>query len=124
MIADGDGAEGADAVAPHRKELEVSAVVAAGGEACGAGFMGEPYGGLEFVGSAGFAATEVVVSHGVDVGLDVLLADSGEAGGLGLGGVACRGLGDAGGGCCYCCEENGEGGGREVVLAFHGIKVR
>jgi hypothetical protein len=35
--------------------------------------------------------------------------------------VACGGLGDTGG--CRC-EEDGEGGGREVVLAFHGIKVR
>jgi len=123
MIADRDGAEGADAVAPHGKELEVSAVVAAGGEACGAGFIGEPYGGFEFVWSTGFAATEVVVGHGVNIGLNVLLADGGEAGGLGWGGVAHGGLGD-GGGCCYCYEEDGEGGGREVVLAFHGIKVR
>jgi len=113
MIADRDGAEGADAVAPHGKELEVSAVVAAGGEACGAGFIGEPYGGFEFVGSTGFAATEVVAGHGVDISLDVLLADGGEAGGLRLSD------GDRG-----CRKEDGEGGGREVVLAFHGIKVR
>jgi hypothetical protein len=31
-------------------------------------------------------------------------------------------LRDAGGG--RGCEEDGEGGGREVVLVFHGIKVR
>lgn len=121
MIADGDGAKRADAVAPHGKELEVGAVVAAGGEACGTGFISEPYGGFEFVGSTGRAATEVVAGHSVDISLDVLLADGGEAGRLELGGVA---SGRLGAGHPGCRKEDGEGGGCEVVLAFHGIKVR
>ena len=80
MVTDGNGAGRAEAVADHREELEVGAVVAAGAEACGAGFVGEPGGGGEFVGGAGFAAAEVVGRHGEDVGFDVGLADGGECG--------------------------------------------
>ena len=81
MIADGYCAGGADAIAPHGKELEPGAIVAARAEACGAGFVGQPYGDFEFVGGTGFAAAEVVTGHGEDIGFDDLLANGGEAGG-------------------------------------------
>jgi predicted nuclease of restriction endonuclease-like (RecB) superfamily len=106
VVVDGDGAGGADAVAPHGEELEEGAVVAGGAEAGLFCFVGEPGGDFEFVEGAGFAAAEVVAGHGEDVGFDVGGADGGE-GGLG--------------GCVYYGDCENDCG--DDVLVLHGINI-